>query len=278
MKRDIHHHFIPAILQRYVQPLPRWNVKESIAYLKEHEYDKATLSVSNYDIEFKTKEEYVQFCHDVNRELNVIIQDNPDHFDGFGLLPFPYIDECIEELTNCVHYYFSGIILYTNVKGTYPSTIHHEKLFSVFNAKQVILFIHPGSTPPVNGKTYKGISDFIEYPLDVTRLIARFFAEDGFERFPHISYVLSHAGGIFPYQFSRIGKLVYFKSVKEILKMRWGRIIGDLIKKKSRVLDYLNSMEFDLYGFTSPQQLAALHTNVKTDKCYMGSNFPYEHC
>jgi predicted TIM-barrel fold metal-dependent hydrolase len=276
MKRDIHHHFVPEIIKQYVDDLPEWNVGKSLAYLKQQGTDKASLSLSNYDISFATEAEYIRFCSEVNRELSEIIKANPEKFDAYGVLPFPHIKESIEELYRCLDVYgFSGITLYTNYSGIYPSFREHEELFAVFNQRGVKLFIHPASTPPINGEKYDSISDFIEYPQEVTRLVSRFLVEEGFEKYPNISYILSHGGGTLAYLFDRIGKIPYLKCSKGVLKLRWGRLIGDLKKKRNRILEYMESMEFDLCGFAGPEQLAALETNIARERCHFGSNYPY---
>lgn len=275
MKRDIHHHFIPEIVKKYVDDLPEWNAEKSLDYLKQQGIEKANLSLSNYDISFASEAEYIHFCSQVNRELNDIIKNYPDYFDAFGVLPFPYINESIEELYRCLDEYgFSGVTLYTNYEGIYPSFSKHNELFSIFNKRGVKLFIHPASTPPINGKEYDAISGFIEYPQDITRLVSRFLVEEGFEKYPDIRYVLSHGAGTFTYLIDRIGKIPYAKNMKP----RWVRLIGDLIKKRNRILEYMESMEFDLYGFSGTEQLAALETNVKKERCFYGSNYPYLNC
>jgi predicted TIM-barrel fold metal-dependent hydrolase len=276
MKRDIHHHFVPEIVKQYVDDVPEWNVEKSLAYLKRQGMDKANLSLSNYDISFAAKAEYVQFCSQVNRELSDIVTKYPEHFDAFGVLPFPHINESIEELYRCLDVYrFSGVTLYTNYGGTYPSFHEHKELFSIFNKRGVKLFIHPATTPPINGEKYDAISGFIEYPQEVTRLVSRFLVEDGFEKYPNISYVLSHGGGTLSYLFDRIGKIPYLKCPQGVLKIHWGRLIGDLMKKRNRILEDIESMEFDLCGFTGTEQLAALQTNVAKERCLFGSNYPY---
>jgi len=275
MKTDIHHHFIPEILKKYVKDFPEWTTEKSLEYLQTNGLERAVLSLSDYDIDFESEMEYVTFCKEVNNELRNIIQNNKEHLSGFAILPFPYIDKCIEELHRITSFGFEGVILYTNVNGVYPSCVDHPLLFNEFDRMKIKLFVHPGSTPLINNKEYKGINAFIEYPQDVARLISRLLTEDFFEKYKNISLVLAHGGGIFPYQFTRIGKLAYLKSVKEMVKIRWGRIIGDLLKKRSRVTDYLNAIEFDLNGFDGIEQTAALFTWVKREQCHYGSNYPY---
>jgi predicted TIM-barrel fold metal-dependent hydrolase len=276
MKTDIHHHFVPEIVKQYVPDAPEWSVESSLAYLRQQGMDTASLSLSNYDISFATEAEYIRFCSEVNRELDTIVKAHPEKFDAFGVLPLPYRDASLAELDRCLDTYgFSGITLYTNYGHVYPSFQEHRELFSAFDKRGVTLFIHPATTPPINGEKYDAISDAIEYPQEVTRLVARFMVEEGFADYPNISYILSHGGGTLAYLFDRIGKLPYIKCPRGALKLRWGRLIVDLKKKRNRILEYMQAMEFDLCDFTGAEQLAALKTNVAEERCRFGSNFPY---
>lgn len=275
MKKDTHHHFIPEVLKKYVADLPEWSAEQTLAFLDEKGLDAAVLSLSPFDIDFATKEEYVDFCHKVNLELKFHADRYPGRIEALGILPFPHVDSCIKELRTCVTYGFSGVVLYTNYKGVYPSSLDHEPLFRELEECRGKVFLHPGTEVGTDGVENGGAVPRIEESYDVSRLISRLFAEDAFERFPGIRYVLGQGGGIFPYQFSRICKLVYFKNSGDDLKMRWGRIIGDLVSRKIRVLDYLNRIEIDLFDFDRPEQLAALRANVPEKNWLYGSNYPF---
>ena len=276
MKNDIHHHFIPQALRRYVSDLPEWTEEGSIDFLDRHGLKKACLSLSYHDITFASEDEYVKFCRDANEELAETVARRPDRFDAFGVLPFPHVEASIAELDRCVEEYgFAGVVLYTNVRGEYPSFRDHEALFAAFNKRKATLFIHPGTAPLINGESYSAVSLDIEIPQDVTRLVCRFLVEDGFERYPDISYVLGHGGGMLPYNYDRIGKLVYMKSAGGKLALRVGRLLHDLITKRYKIDEYVQSVTIDLYDSSGPEQLAALEENIDRDAWRFGSNFPY---
>jgi predicted TIM-barrel fold metal-dependent hydrolase len=276
MTRDIHHHFIPDVLKARVADLPDWSAKESIRFMDENGIDKASLSLSYHEIDFSTKADFIVFCQSVNNELASVVHQYPDRFEAFATLPFPHIDACAGEVARCKAMGFAGFTLYTNVKGTYPSTVDHAALFKAVESTGLPLFIHPASTPPEDCLNEEVFSDAIEYPQEVTRLMSRFLAEDGFERFPELSLLLAHGGGILSFQFARLGKLPYMKASGDVLKIRWGRIIGDMMKKRTRMEDYMERMSFDLYDADGPEQLAALETVAIADRMHYGSNFPFQ--
>lgn len=275
MNRDYHHHFIPAVLKEYIKDIPEWSVQSSLEYMDANGIEKAVLSLSNYNIDFPSDSEYVEFCKRANDELLTIVRANPYRFEGFAVLPFPQIGESVREIIRCKGLGFTGFILYTNVAGVYPSALDHADFFKALDESGLPVFVHPASTPSDGGAWEKAYSELIEYPQEVARLLSRWLCEDMFRNYPNLRIILSHGGGVYPFQFPRLGKLPYMKTVGNLLKIRWGRIIRDIVRKRTLIEDYTKRMLFDLYDADSPEQRAALAVMAKPDQLVRGSNFPY---
>ncbi len=275
MIKDYHHHFIPEILKNYVADLPEWSIESSLQYMDENGIEAACLSLSDYNEVFQSGKKYTGLCRAMNEELLTIVEKYPQRFEGFAVIPFPNVFGCLSEINRCKKHGISGFTLYTNVGGVYPSAPDHEEIFTAIEKTELPIFIHPASTP-LNGNTWESaFSDFIEYPQEVARLVSRWLAEDVFRRYPSLKVILSHGGGLFPFQFARLGKLPYMRTVGSIMKVRWGRIIKDTKRKRTVIEDYADRMLFDLYDADSPEQLAALRAVVKEKQLVRGSNFPY---
>ena len=275
MKTDIHHHFIPEIMRAYKPELPAWTVEDSLRFAGENHLDRIFFSIPSLDIRFKDQSERKTFCREANRELYTILRKYPDIFRGFGVLPFPDIDNCITELNSCIRFGFDGLILFSNTDGIYPSSIEYAGLFELAEEKRLKVFIHPAEPPLFDGRIHAGINNTIEFPQEVPRLFSRLIIEDCFEKYPSIGYVLGHGGGHFPFQFSKIGKLSYMREAKGNLKIRWGRVLGDVITKRSRFVEYMENVEIDLFETAGAAQTAALGEYFKPGKCLYGSNFPF---
>lgn len=272
MDLDIHHHFISRVAKQYLPDLHDWSITDSLKYLDDQGIKKAVLSLSNYDISFNTKEEYIIFCSGVNEELSSIIRKHPDRFEGFGILPFPHIAESIRELVLCLKKYsLKGIILYTNFKSEYPSSRDHKELFSYLNEHKVTVFVHPGTTPLIKGQKYDALSEFIEESQEVARLMSRLLIEQCFEVYPNIDWIMGQGAGAFFFLMDRIGMIPYIRDKKP----RIGRIIVDMITKRYRTHEYIKKMRFDLYDSMGIEQLAAMEPYVKEEQHLFGSNFPY---
>ena len=276
MNRDYHHHFIPDVLKDYVNDLPDWSARSSLEYMDANGIEKAVLSLSNYVIDFASDSEYIGFCRMVNNEMLAIIGRHPERFEGFAVLPFPHIQECAEEMTRCRARNIKGFILYTNVDGIYPSALEHGALFKALDESGLPVFIHPASTPSDGGAWENAYSEFIEYPQEVARLLSRWLCEDLFRTYPKLRVILSHGGGLFPFQYPRLGKLPYMKAAGDMLKVRWGRVIRDVRRKRTLIEDYVERMLFDLYDAEAPEQMAALKEIAREDQLVRGSNYPYQ--
>lgn len=276
MTKDYHHHFVPEVLKDHAKDLPEWSIQSSLEYMDANGIEKAVLSLSDYPLDFSSDGEYAEFCKAVNNEMLAIVREYPRRFEGYAALPFPCIPECVGEIARCKGQGFQGFTLYTNVGGVYPSALEHGEIFKTLDEAGLPIFIHPASTPSDGGAWENAYSEFIEYPQEVARLISRWLAEDMFQIYRHIRVVLSHGGGLVPYQFSRLGKIPYFKTVGDLLKLRWGRIIRDTKRKKTLMEDYAERMLFDLYDTDGPEQLAALRDIAREEQWVRGTNFPYQ--
>ena len=275
MNKDFHHHFIPEVLKDYVADLPEWSVQSSLEYMDANGIEKAVLSLSNYELDIPSRSEYVDFCKAVNSELLAIVRENPGRFEGFALLPFPHIPECVGEIARCKAQGFAGFTLYSNVNGVYPAAPKHADLFKALDESGLPVFVHPAATPTDGGAWEKAYSEFVEYPQEVARLLSRWLCEDLFRAYPKLRIILSHGGGSYPFQYPRLGKLPYVKPVGDLLKLRWGRIIRDMKRKRTLIEDYTERMLFDLYDADAPGQLAALREIAREEQMVRGTNFPY---
>ena len=275
MTKDYHHHFIPEALKGYAGDLPEWSVRSSLEYMDANGIEKAALSLSDYRLDIPSKGEYVAFCAAVNDELLAIVGENPGRFEGFAALPFPYVPECVGEIARRKAQGFAGFTLYTNVNGAYPAAPRHGDLFKALDESGLPVFVHPAATPADGGAWENAYSEFVEYPQEVARLLSRWLCEDVFRAYPDLRVILAHGGGAYPFQYPRLGKLPYMKTVGSLLKLRWGRIIRDMKRKRTLIEDYTERMTFDLYDSDSPEQLAALREIAREEQMVLGTNFPY---
>lgn len=271
MKQDRHHHFIPQVLRKYVQDLPEWSVERSLRYMDQQEINKAVLSVP-FVPGFETAAEAYDFCRSVNRELAETIASYPERFSGFIAIPFPYVEECCRIIESDLSLPgMEGIILFSNCKGVYPSSVDHAELFKKLNDYKAHVFLHPAQAPLPEGMDISAVISSVEESNEVGRLAAFLLSEDAFENYDGISWTLGHGGGAFFFLMDRVGMLAYMKGVKP----RMGRLLMDLPAGRYRTKEYVQKMLIDLYDSDSPEELASMEPYVNSSQMVFGSNYPF---
>ncbi|HJP58381.1 MAG TPA: amidohydrolase family protein, partial [Gemmatimonadaceae bacterium] len=135
-------------------------------------------------------------------------------------------------------------------------------LYEELIAADLPLGIHPGGLG--KGRDFLGLpSRFREgaalgFPAQETHAIFLLIAGGVFDRFPELKVTVSHGGGFFPYQFTRI---------EEFLKLE-----GDKRNPKNHVGDYFNNLYFDFVLHDARARKLLLDV-AGTDHVMLGSNY-----
>jgi predicted TIM-barrel fold metal-dependent hydrolase len=131
------------------------------------------------------------------------VEEHPDRFGYFAMVPLPYVDAAIEE----VDYAFDtlhadGVVLIANTGGIYLGDERFEPVMRELNARGAVVFVHPTNLP---GPAVPGIPEFAaDFVLDTTRAAIQLVLSGTMDRYPDLRVLLSHAGGFLPYITYRI--------------------------------------------------------------------------
>ena len=198
-----------------------------------------------------------------------MISDYHGRFGAFASLPLPDVPGALRELEYALDtLQLDSVILLSNVDGHYAGDTQHNELLAELNRRKSVVFIHPNETPELIEKTHGAFAPFLEYPIDTGRAFARMMYNGALERYPDIRFILAHAGGNVPFLAERIGKLHYMRGKK----IRFGKIIGDLIKKRSSGLDIAKSMYYDIAASTNRYTLRSLQELASPSHILFGTN------
>jgi predicted TIM-barrel fold metal-dependent hydrolase len=77
-----------------------------------------------------------------------------------------------------------------------------DPLFAELNRRQAVVLVHPLDLP--QGSAPGVPSVFADYLLDTTRAAINLITSGTLARYPHVSIILSHAGGFLPYAATRV--------------------------------------------------------------------------
>ena len=259
---DIHHHILPP---EYISSLaaigvktvdgvtfPKWDIESSLAFMERQGITAAITSISAPGIYFGDSD----FRQDLARRCNEfsahLVNKYPQRFGAFALLPLPDVENSIIELEYALdNLILDGIVLLTNINGTYIGDPLFSDLFSELNRRKAVVFIHPNSPPLDKQPMPKFNAAVLEYVFDTTRAVANLIHGGTMKKYPNIRFILSHAGGTVPY-------------------LTWRISFG-----KKRLIDYLKRFYYGTALSCTSYALRSLQELVEPSQILFGSDYPF---
>jgi len=268
---DIHHHMLPtfyvealAAAGHDVSDLPEWTPEGSLALMDALGIEKAILSVPSPGT---SDPELARSLNEYAAELR---DAYPGRFGAFAVVPFPDVEASISEVDHALgELGLDGVSLFSNEGGAYLGDPEYDAILAELDRHSATVFVHANDRPGVEDSA--GSNPFAEYPTDIARAYARLVYSHAFTRFPRIRWIFANAGGVVPFLAERIGKLHYLNGKK----VRWGRVIVDLVTKRNSGLDLAKAVSYDTADACTRFTLRALHRLVEPEQILFGSNAPF---
>ena len=194
-------------------------------------------------------------------------------------MPLPDVEGALDELSYALdELHADGVALLTNNHGYYLGDKIFEPLFAELNRRSATVFVHP-TTPCMLGLSHNAggcvnATPLPQYPFpifefffDTVRAIINLFYSGTITRYPNITYIFSHCGGVIPPLVER------FSSIPSLLPSP----VYDKDVSPENVKTALKSSQFyfDLAGWSFPDQLKGLLPFVSTTQLLYGSDFPF---
>ncbi|MBC2592441.1 amidohydrolase family protein [Rhodococcus aetherivorans] len=264
---DTHQHYIPAPYRREMEanhrsaggwPTPNWSVEGAIALMDTEEIATGILSVSAPGTHFGNDAQARDLSREVNEFGAEIVKDRPDRFGLFASLPLPDVDGALAE----VAYAFDkldadGVVLMSNVHGTYLGDPRYEPLWAELNERKAVVFIHPDA-PPI--EMLDGMpSPLLDFPFDTTRTAVHMVAMGVMKRHSKMKVILSHGGGFLPYAAYRFtGAAAFHEGITP-----------------EGILEDLRKFYFDTALSSTPASLPSLTAFADPTHITYGSDYPF---
>jgi 6-methylsalicylate decarboxylase len=182
----------------------------------------------------------------------------PDRFGFFATIPLPHIAESVDEVVRSLDQLNAdGVVLLASNAGVYLGQDGQDDLFAALDARSAVVFIHPAELP---GPGVDGIPPFaVDFLLDTTRAAYLLVRNGICRRYPHIKFILSHAGGFVPYASHRMAVT----------------IMGDTGRSLTDILDDFTGFYFDTALSSSAAALPSLLAFAKPGHVTFGSDWPF---
>ena len=260
---DLHYHVIPP---EYVAALaakgihghtfakfPPWSVERALGDLDDGEVPAAVTSLSTPGVQFGDPvlgRRLARLCNEFQARM---IADHPERFGAFGFLPLPDVAGALAELEYALDVLaLDGVALLTNVEDRYLGDPGQEELFAELDRRGAVVLVHPHAEPAPGQEVSQPL---LEWPVHATRAVLNLLHRGHLARFPNVSFILAHGGGIVPYLVHRVVT----------------GLPGERRPEVSRELDLLRTLYYDT-GLHAEAHLAALRTFVGASRIVFGTD------
>ncbi len=271
---DVHSHFLPAEYLAAMQragvtdvdgfPLPSWNVEAHLEAMDRYGVAMSLLSISSPGLRFVQGETARRLARSVNQTARGIIDEHPQRFGAFALLPLPDVDGALAEIQYALDVLkLDGVGLYSNYDGVYLGTPQFRKVFEELNQRRAVVFIHPTQPPGFSRLSVELPAPAIEFPFDSTRMVASLIGSGTLGRCPDLRVIVPHGGGTIPFLAPRMAHFV---------GMTPHQPAGTGLKE---MMAHIQSLFFDLAAATHPGALQALCALVPPTQLLSGFDFPF---
>ena len=269
---DVHHHLLPPPLVDVMdaagmvevagRELPEWSPQLSLEVMDRQGIDTALLSVSATGVHFCDDAEarwLARACNEYGAEL---VADHPGRFGYFASLPLPDLDGSLAEVEHALDVLGAeGFVLQSsNSDGSYVGDARFDPLMAELDRRAALVFVHPAIPRTPMPTPIPAFA--MEFPFDTTRAAFNLAYSGALERYPHITCILSHAGGTVPYLASRFSLL-------------W-LVDPELAERAPQgAVAYLARLYYDTALSANPHALSSLVELVGWDHVVFGSDFPF---
>lgn len=279
---DVHHHILPhKIVSKFKEmgiteglgvPLPDWNTKKSLTFMKKNNITAAVTSIGiPGTVDPVQLRELARSCNEyaasLKREYSV--------FASLACLPLPDVAGAVDELKYALDdLELDGVGLFTHYNGTYLGDKEFDPLFKELSQRKAVVFVHPIDPPEQYNTELTMPAALIEAPFETTRAVANLIYTGTTTRYPHIRYILSHGGGTIPYLAWRIALVQYIQENKKPSVVR--ALYDFYIKKGPHTgLETLKKMYYDTALTSSGPALKALHEFAGPAHIMFGTDYPF---
>ncbi|MEX3985545.1 amidohydrolase family protein [Paraburkholderia sp. EG287A] len=269
---DVHHHFVPPVYRQAMSrhglhkvagaALPDWSVGASLDVMNANSIQSALLSVSAPGVYFGDVEEARKLARECNEFAAAVRDQNPDRFGSFAVLPMPFTRHACEEAAYSLDVLKAdGVVLLGSTEGKFLGDPQFDELMAELDRRRAVVFVHPNLHRSSEELGLDAPGFLIEFLCDTTRAALNLILSGTLERFPHIRWILAHAGGFLPYVAWRLSLANLMPDVAS--------------KAPAGILTYIRNFYFDTALSPAAYPQAALRELVGPSQILFGSDFPF---
>jgi len=271
-KIDVHFHLIPQFYRDAVYEAgrgpaigryPDWSEELALDIMDKHAIALAITSIAQPGVGFMPDGKAAHFARRCNDYAAKLIEQYPQRFGCFGLIPMHDMEAAIDEARFCLETLrFDGISLFASYGEKFLGDAAFDPLMSYLDACAAVVHIHPGLHPSSRSLDLPWPGFMIEYPFDTTRAAVNLLFSGALERFARIRFILSHAGGTLPY-------LAWRLSVAPMIDKRLAQ------RTREEIFAGLQMFWYDNALASGAESMGTLSRIAAKDRILFGSDWPF---
>jgi 6-methylsalicylate decarboxylase len=269
---DVHHHFVPPVYRAAMSrhglhrvagaELPEWSADASLSVMNPNAIQTALLSISAPGVYFGNLQEACTLARECNEYAARVCDAYPGRFGSFAVLPMPFTEHACQEAVHALDVLRAdGVVLLGSTEGKFLGAPEFDELMAELDRRRAVVFVHPNLHRSSEELELGAPGFLIEFLCDTTRAALNLILTGTLERYPHIRWILAHAGGFLPYVAWRLSL---------------ANLIPDCVSKApAGMLTYIRRFYFDTALSPAAYPQAALRELVAPSQILFGSDFPF---
>ncbi len=189
--------------------------------------------------------------------------ENAARMSFVASVPLPNAEDAAAELGRAATLGAVAVMLASNIEGQNIGEFALDPLWARAEQLNMPIMIHPTATTPFPRAEKFGLRQSVNYTFDTTLGVASLIFSGVLDRFPKLTFVLSHGGGAYPYLAGRF----------DIMHARMDKAAqGDVARKAPSA--YAPLMAYDTIVH-APKPLRFLADLVGIDRLVLGSDYSF---
>lgn len=282
---DVHHHFIPDEYLAFERAhnraqgnTVRWTLAEDMEDMDKAGTATALLSITTPGFLFGETMEIRKVMRQCNEAAAKLRADHPGRFGNFAAIPPNDTDGALKELEYALDTLKAdGIGLFSNYGDKWLGYDIFHPVYEELNRRKTVVYVHP-QAPACCGRLVQDVGDtWIEYGADTGRTIASLINSGTTTKFPDITWIFSHGGGVMPFVIERFLGGTAEEIVPGIVTKGQGGtgVVGSGRTQKvpRGTLYEIRKMYYDTAQASNPVAMQALKTVAGVSQIVFGTDF-----
>ena len=268
---DVHHHVSPPTwldavksMKRDNPPMANWSVQKTLDDMDNGGVATAITSPTTPQVIGLDKSTSVRVARESNEYCKKLEGDHKGRFGTFAVLPFPHIDDCLEEIAYAFDVLkVDGVCCMTSYGDKWLGYAEFESVWEELSRRKATVYTHP-TTANCCVNLVRGIDDaHIEFGADTARSIFSVIFSGTSQKYKDVNWIWSHGGGA----------LTAFADRFLFLAVSRPPYVGKFTR--ATVEGELRRFYYDTAQVANPITLSAMVQLMPISQIVYGTDFPY---